>query len=355
MITPHHLFAPLSEDIVESFHQSLPKLLVFVNDKFLLENRFQGGRGSSHSETIAEFNHRFSGLLLGVYGFGLYEHLFEEFPNSIAMLIGRGIPAEALGSLLKAWIIGIQCLLRRQVAEQLVPALEHLLSRVAVLAEKAAAPDPPLTGQVQEFFDLLAARNRKFAAEYILSRIRTGTTIEEAYATILLPARERIRLLWLKNRLSAADAATAQDICRYVMFRVVDSVFGERRYPFRALVACMYGEEDVLSAEVFANFLEIKGWSASFLGHDASEDDIVYAVGTSRPQVLVLAIATVAQLYDGRRLLVQLREKFPEVKIVGCGAAVMRSVPYFEPLTDALVTGFEQGHTVMLNLVIPHA
>ena len=346
---------PLAPDIVETFYQTLPKLFVFANDKFLLENRFQAPCACAHTETVALFNRRFGGLLLGAYGFGLYDRLHEEFPACIAMLAGRGIPTESIEALLRAWIIGIQCLVRRQAAQHLVPPLSRLLCCISDLAREAKAEDPPLEGRVGDFYELLTAQNRKFAAEYILSRIRDGMTIEDVYTLILLPALERIRLLWIKNRLTAAVAHTAEDICRYVMFRVIDSVFGERRYPFRALVACMQGEEDVLSAEVFANFLEIKGWSVFFLGHDASEEDIGQALEANRPQVLVLSVASVSQLYPARNLLSQLKSSFPRVRIFAQGRAIMLVRPYFEPLTDAVISGFEQGHTAMLAQVISHA
>ncbi|MCX8043275.1 MAG: cobalamin B12-binding domain-containing protein [Desulfobacterota bacterium] len=347
--------APLAADSVAVFYHAIPKLLVFISDKILLDSRFQEPCCSEHAETIAEFNRRLSGLLLAAYGFGLYDCLHEAFPECIALLAGRGVPVDRVPMLLQTWIIGIECLIRRSVAEQLVPALHRLTSCSAGLSQQALAPDPPLEGHAGAFYDLLAARNRKFAAEYILSRIREGTSIEDVYGRVLLPARERIKRLWCKNRLSAADVQTAEDICRYVMFRVIDSVFGERRYPFKAMVACVQGEEDPLSAEVLANFLEIKGWSVLFLGHDASDEDVLHAVSVNTPNVVVLSVASVSRLYEGRALLMRLKSEFPGMQVVGYGSAIMRARDAFEPLTNALITGFEQGHAAMLQLVIAHA
>lgn len=348
-------FPPLSSDTVEAFRRALPKLLVFVNDKFLLENRFQGTCACEHAEAIEQFNRAFSELLLGVYCFSLYEQLAVQFPGYIAMLESRGIRRESLESLLKAWIIGVQCLVQRPASGRLIPPLEWLLANTAALAVQAAAAEQPLEEPVRKFFDLLAAKNRKFAAEHILSLIREGRSIEDTYTMILLPALSRIKLLWRKNALSAADEHTAEDICRYVMFRVVDSVFGERRYPFKTLVACIQGEENILNAEVFASFLEIKGWSVSFIGHDAPEEDIIHAVATGSPQVVVLSVASVSRLPAARDLLQQLRTRFTEVKTVTEGPAILLAHKDFEPLSDVVISGFEQGHAAMLDLVIPHA
>jgi len=355
MTAPPSAVPALAADVIAEFQQSLPKLFVFVGDKFLLDNRFHGPGFCGHAETIAAFNRRFGFVLLDVYRFGLYDRLRAAFPGEVAALTGRGIPHRAVVALLRSWIIGMECLLKRPTAAQLVPALELLCTDAQTFSDQPAAVVPELDGQARGFFDLLAAKNRKFAAEYILSRIREGRTIEDVYRMILLPALERTRTLWRTAGMSAADARTAEDICRYVMFRVVDGVFGERRYPFKALVACMQGEEDVLDAEVLANFLEIKGWSVSFLGHDASDEDILRAVESGNPQALVLSVATLGRLLAAWDLAGTVRQRFPQVRTGVAGAAVLYARAAFAPQADCIIEGFEQGHAALLALVIGHA
>jgi methanogenic corrinoid protein MtbC1 len=346
---------PLHAETVEAFSLSLPKLLVFVNDKFLLENRFVCDGACSNVELIKSFNRDFGELLLGIYSFSLYEHLADEFTGQIAALAGRGITRAAVESLLKAWTLAVQCLVKRPAADHLIPPIEWLHHNLQVVYEHLDEDPLPLDEPLRQYFDLLLAKNRKFAAEYVLSHIRNGFTIENVYASVLLPVLQRIRLLWKKNALSAADAHTAEDICRYVILRVVDSVFGERRYPFKALVACMQGEENMLSAEVFANFLEIKGWAVSFIGHDAPDEDILHAMITNNPQVFVLSASSISRLPAAKSLIPKVRRDLPQIKIVAEGRAVMFAQNDFKDLTDALISGFEDGHKTMLELVIPHA
>lgn len=347
--------APVHGETVEAFSRSLPKLLVFVNDKFLLENRFACDGSCPSVELIRNFNRDFGELLLGIYAFSLYEHLADEFTGKIAALASRGITRTAVESLLKSWILAVQCLVKRPAADHLIPPIEWLHHNLPVVYEHLEEDAPPLDDALQQYFALLLAKNRKFSAEYILSRIRGGSSIETVYASILLPVLQRIRLLWKKNALSAADEHTAEDICRYVILRVVDSVFGERRYPFKALVACMQGEENMLSAEVFANFLEIKGWAVAFIGHDAPDDDILHAIITNTPQVFVLSTSSISRLPAAKNLITKVRRELPQIKIVAEGRAVMFAQSCFRELADALISGFEDGHTTMLDLVIPHA
>jgi methanogenic corrinoid protein MtbC1 len=135
----------------------------------------------------------------------------------------------------------------------------------------------------------------------------------------------------------------------------MDSIFGERKYPFKALVACVPDEEDVLGSEVFANFLEIKGWTVSYIGHGFSVEDILHAIGTSKPQVVVLSAVSISWLPAAQKLIEQIRQTVPQVKIVMEGRAAQRARSSFEPLVEALVSGLDEGHKAMLDMVMPRA
>ncbi|MEI6128353.1 MAG: cobalamin B12-binding domain-containing protein, partial [Pseudomonadota bacterium] len=192
-------------------------------------------------------------------------------------------------------------------------------------------------------------------AEYILSRMRDGRSIESVYTAIVLPALQHIRFRWIKNSISAADEHAAGDICRYIIFRIADSIFGERQYPFKALVACLQGEENMLGAEVLANFMEIKGWVVMFLGHDAPDEDIIHALTANSAQIAVLSVSSIARLPAAKSLIRQVRTAVPQVKIILEGRAIFLAREEFQPLADGIVSGFEEGHAAMLTLVTAHA
>ncbi|MBN2106550.1 MAG: cobalamin B12-binding domain-containing protein [Deltaproteobacteria bacterium] len=347
---------PAATGASEAFQQALPKLVVFVNDKFALENRFAcDGVACKHMDIAREFTRRFGDLLLGVYSFDLVGQLPDEAAAHIASLDSRGIKPPFVEALLKSWIMAIQCLVKREAADQLIPAVQHLLQQLPSLYERLQKPPEALPAEAQPFFDLLMAKNRKFAAENILSRIRDGASIESVYSDILLPALERMRLLWLQNKVSAVDERAADDISRYVILRVIDSIFGERRFPFRALVACMPGEQEALDVEVFANFLEIKGWSVYFLGSDVSDEDIMYAILKNSPQAVVLAVSSIAGLPEAQRLIAQLREKYPQIKLAVHGRAALLARQRLAAHVDLFISGLEGGHSELLKKVLPDA
>jgi len=256
---------------------------------------------------------------------------------------------------LKAWILGINSMIRRPESAELVQPLDCLHRYLPMVFAQMEAQEPVPEEKAGQFVEHLLRKNRKFAAEFIIAIIREGATIEQAYTQVLLPALTRVRHLWRKNKVSAADVYVATDICRYIMFRVMDSIFGERKYPFKALVACVPDEEDVLGSEVFANYLEIKGWSVSYIGHGFSAEDILHAIDIGKPQVVVLSAASISWLPSTRKLIRQIRASAPQVKLFLEGRAVQLSRSAFEPLAEGIVSGFDAGHAALLEAVVPHA
>lgn len=350
-----HLPSP-SPEAIEAFRQALPKLQVFANEKFVIDNKLVYEDTSCEKiNLIKGFNKNFAELLMGVYEFSLYESLAQEFMGYMVMLESRGIEKSLIESALKAWIMAIRCTVKHPEADELAPPLEWLQRNISLLYTNAKSDAPEMNDNTQRFLQYILNKNRKFAAESLLSLIREGYSIEHVYTSILLPVLEYIRMLWRQNNISVADEHMATDICRYVMFRVIDSIFGERKYPFKALVSCMPGERDVLSGEIFANYIEIKGWSVYFIGQTVSGEEVIHAIQKNKPQVLVLSIASIASLPEAKALISQIRQFFPRVKVVMEGRAALLAQQKLQSEVDTLVSNFEEGHTKMLDLVMSNA
>jgi len=347
---------PPSSAAIEAFRLCLPKLLVFVNEKFAIDNRFVfEGSHSPKINLIQDFNKNFGELLLAVYEFNLYENLVEELLLHITALDSRELKKSFFDMGLNSWIMGIQCTIKHPECDELVHPLQWLHRNLALLYEKVAEVESGFDERSRNFMDLLLKRNRKFAAEHILSLMREGTSIEQIYSSVLLPVLRHIRLLWRQKKISIAEEHAATDICRYIILRVIDSIFNERRLPFEVLVACVPGEAHVLDGEVFANFLETKGWPVFFIGRDIPEEDIIHALQTNRPRVVVLSVASIARLPGARSLIGQIRGLDPNIKIVLEGHAALLARQPLAPITDAVVSGLEDGHATLFNLVMPHA
>ncbi len=346
----------ITPEALDAFRLHLPKLVIFANDRFSLENKFAGESCTCRKSGLVEhFNLHFGELLLGVYEFSLYGQLADEFMLQVLALDCRGLDRSFVETVLKSWIMGIQSGLNQKYASVLVPPIHLLLGSLPVLYDSSDAAIAEPGEDVRRFMEFVLQKNRKFAAETLLALIREGKSIEDVYAEVMLPTLQHIDMRWRRNEISVADEHVATDICRYVMFRIIDSIFGERRYPFKALVTCMPGETQVLTSEIFANYLEIKGWSVYFIAGMDSADDILNAIRKNRPQVAVLSVASIACLPAMRELIDQIRGLDQQVKIAVEGKAARCAGDRLSALADCTADSFEGGHNSMLAMVMPDA
>lgn len=349
-----HLPAP-SHEAVQAFQGNLPRLLVFVTERCSLRNRYSPAAGRADDDRLALFNTRLGNLLSAVFEFDLATVLPEEFARHARQLQGSGTPPDRILDAVASWIMAVRSSLSRSAADQLCPLLEQLQRHVTVLLQPESAPEPVLGNEARTFLDYLLQRNRKFAAESLLSCMRRGMSVQETYTVALLPALEAVDLLQRTRKICIADTRIAEDICRYVMFRVIDSIFGERKYPFKVIVACMPRESHTLTGEVFANYLEIRGWTVFFVKNTESTDEILHAVAMTAPQAVVVSTASPECLPAARHFISQVKGLNPPVHLFAEGRAAALAAPLLCTRVSAILSGFDRGHEQMLSEVMPHA
>ncbi len=344
--------AIISPAALTAYRHTIPQLLVFTNEKFQLENAYtELDSNRINASHIEQFNHDFAGLLNGIYAFQLFNNFDYEFIRLAGILTANGADRRIVEAGLKAWIMALQTLVKRPESEELTAPLISLAKRLTNLWNHVEVTPPELEGPALRLHDYLLSRNRKFAAETVLEILRTGTTIEQAYQGTLLPALLSIQIKQRQGTLNSAQEQAAADICRYIMYRVLDSIFNERRLPFNLLAACMPAEQDLLGSELFANFLEMQGWPLLFMRESRTHDEIMQAVVSFEPHVVLLAAASIQSLPPAVELAAAIRQACPQTRIAFEGRATLLARERLGEHGDAVVSGFEKGHQTLLNLL----
>jgi len=344
--------APISPAALTAFRHTLSQLIVFTNEKFKLESAYAGaGATTINTAHIEQFNNNLAGLLNGVYEFNLFSNLDGEFIRLTGILTARGAGRDIIEAGLKAWIMALQTLIKRPESEELTAPLINLIKHFSSLWACAEVTPPQLEGSALRLHDYLIGRNRKFAAETVLELLRTGTTIEQAYQGTLLPALLNIQLKQRQGTITTAQEQAAADICRYIMYRVLDSIFNERRLPFKILAACMPSEHDLLGSELFANYLEVQGWSLLFVRESSTTDETMQAAASFKPHALLLSAASIQSLPYAVEMAAALRKTYPQIRIAFEGRAAQLACESLCDHGDAIVSGFENGHQTLLNLL----
>jgi methanogenic corrinoid protein MtbC1 len=349
-------FLPASEAAVIAFEQAFPKILSLVNDKFAIETKFTDNEMTCGPLCVQKDTHKnFGELLLAIYEFHLYDHLFDEFSWYISSLSSRGFDRDYFNAMIKTWHIAIHSVIKPPESHELARPLKYLQENLSLIYRHANITEVPLSDELRPFIELLIAKNRKDAADYMLSILKKGVSIETIYSDFLTVAMQEIGIRWQKNEMSVVDVHVATDICRYIIMRLVDNMTTEKKLPYRALVTCVPGEEHEMGPELIENYLEMQGWDVYSMGHIAPEDDILEAIITNKPDVVFLSVTLVANLPSAKALAIKIREQVPHAKIVMGGYAAVLAGDTLAPFSDLIVRTIKETHTRSLQLVGSHA
>lgn len=351
-----HKLQPVSQTAIAAFEQSFAKIVNLVNDKFALATHYQETEGVCGPLCVVKDTHRqFGNLLLAVYEFHLYEHLLDEFSWYVSTLSNRGFEKDFFTSMVKTWHLAIHSVIKPPESHELARPLRYLQEHLPLIFREAHALDVPLPEELRPFVAFLVAKKRKDAADYMLSLLERGSSIEHLYADLITNALQEVGRRWQKNEMSVVDVHVATDICRYIIMRLVDTMTPGTKLPYRALVTCVPGEEHEMGPELIENYLEMRGWDVCSMGHIAPEEDIIQEITTYNPDVVFLSVTLVANLPAAKTLALKIRERLPRARIVMGGYGAVLAAATLGQCSDLVVRTLEEAHTRSLKLVDIHA
>jgi methanogenic corrinoid protein MtbC1 len=346
---------PLPPGAVRSFSGSLGKVQAIVREKLSIDLASPRLSGLKPLEAfLLDLQGRFGGTLLAVFRLGLYDALVEEVSSIAAELAARGASKDLTRDMLNAWIIAIHGSVPAPQARALVRPLEWVKRRAA---ETDAEPYPrPVTpasfeeGPEAPFLAALLGRRPGEAEKHLLGLLASGVPVERICGETIFPALRELGLLWQWNKLTVSEEHVATGMLRHAVY----TLFGRiERSPGRqhgVTVTCAPGDEHELGAEIYALYLETKGWPVLFLGHSAPPEDVLLAIIGSRPFSLVISATLISHLPAAVDLAGRVKEEIPAVKIIAGGRAAVRAERALRGFADAVARTPEDCHAALENM-----
>jgi methanogenic corrinoid protein MtbC1 len=346
----------ISEGAVTSFCRCLPRLVFLVDQKFEVDNRFCCGKPlEAQMDMLRNTQKNFGDTLVAVYRFHIYDALVDEFAWLVSTLHYRGFAREYFEKMLDAWIMAIHGTIEPSFSHQLTQPLSFLKHNLQTFLQHAEITTGALSEAQQEFVNLLLEKRRRGSTEFIMSLVEKGSQPHDLCSTLIIPALKQIGLLWQKNEISVADEHAATEICRYVIFRLCDSIPRKNVLAYKALVSCVPGEEHQLGAEILSSHLESEGWTVYYVGHSAPENDSIAVISKHKPDVVFLTATLVSNLPQTVEFSKKLRETTPGVKIILGGQASVLAAGKIQTFADAVIEDYREAHNTAKKLLSTNA
>lgn len=259
--------------------------------------------------------------------------LFAESPRVFgsqvswarAAFVARGTPLEDLRAGLDV--------LRRVVAMETTPedaplVDSYFVEAIAALDSEAGqtpsglGTDTPQGKVAAAYLLRILEGDRLEAARVVHDAVRGGLAVRSAYLDVLVPAQQELGRMWHLGEISVAEEHFATSTTQMVMSQLLPMTGLPARDGRCVLTAAVDGNAHDLGVRVVADFFEMAGWRAIYLGASVPIDDLVTAAVDFRTDLVALSAALPTQIPTLEGTIQSLRhslaERCPRILVGGC-------------------------------------
>jgi methylmalonyl-CoA mutase cobalamin-binding domain/chain len=216
-----------------------------------------------------------------------------------ALLIGLGIPAQDLVQHLRLLQEVLSERLDLQVAVVATEYIEHVLDTFDALSSDPPTfmrDNMPLHELGSAYLNALLAYERHTATRLILDTVAGGTSVADVYLYVLQPVLREVGRLWQTNRVSVALEHYCTAATQVVMARLLPQVFAAERVGRTIVATCVGDELHEVGVRMVADFFEMAGWDALYLGANVPSESIIKTLVEQRADVLGVSVTMTAHL-----------------------------------------------------------
>lgn len=172
-----------------------------------------------------------------------------------------------------------------------------------------------------QYLSALLAGDRAQCARIVQELVSAGTQVKHIYADLFQRSQYRVGELWECQRISVAVEHLATAITERMLTLVQRQVFSGMARERTIIIACVADEYHQLGGRMIADFCELRGWRAPFLGANTPLADLLQLIKERRPNLLGLSLSIYFNLPALLEALDAVSIRFPDLHILVGGQA----------------------------------
>ena len=237
------------------------------------------------------------------------------------------VPTEVLPAALEALRDTLRERLPEDSAEIAVQPVDLALDAVADPALGTGCVDAPAGRAVLSYLEAILDGKPQEAIEQLLASVKDEISARDAYLEVLLPASRETGRLWHAGELSIAEEHVITTTTQRAMTLVCERGRPSSRMDKTVLLACVAGNVHEIGIRAIADFFEIAGWRAIFLGADVPHEEIARSVPAFDADVVVLAATLPPHLGEAQRAIEAIRALDNSAAKVIVGGTAFEQLP----------------------------
>ncbi len=173
----------------------------------------------------------------------------------------------------------------------------------------------------EQYLSALLAGNRAECARIVQELVSAGTQLKHLYTDLFRRSQYRVGELWESQRISVAVEHLATAITERMLSLVHPLVLSGPARDRTIIIACVADEYHQLGGRMIADFCELRGWRAPFLGANTPLVDLLQLIEGRRPNLLGLSLSIYFNLPSLLKALDAVSSRYPDLPILVGGQA----------------------------------
>ncbi len=242
-------------------------------------------------------------------------------------------------------------------------ALEFVDAALDAISKGAASHlDPfldagvPLERLALQYVQTVVTGNVTAAMQLVIDAVRHGTSVQDAFLRVLLPAQREVGRLWHLNELSVSEEHLVSYTTQRLMVSLTDLAEKRPDNGLTAVCGAVAGNVHDIGIRAIGYLMEIDGWRTIYLGSDIPQAELPATLDTFDADVLLLSVALTSQLQGTASTIETIRQQCQRpVKImVGGNGLSERDDLWKEIGADGYAADALTALQVARSLCVPH-
>lgn len=171
------------------------------------------------------------------------------------------------------------------------------------------------------FLDSLLKGDRAYCSRVIRNELKNNPPIFELYEQLIRKSLYEIGELWENNKISTATEHLASAIIEAILNEIYPEVTSTDKNGKTVVLTCVENEMHQIGIKMVNDVFEINGWRTYFLGINTPIGSLIRFTKENQPTLLAISVSLYFHLPDLEKMIQQITNEFPELKIFVGGQA----------------------------------
>ena len=206
-----------------------------------------------------------------------------------------------------------------------------------------------MTETLAAYLNAVCAGDRKRAADVVARAQQNGADLATLYLDVFQPALREIGKLWERNQVTVAEEHLATAITQSIMARLYTEAALPADNGYHLVAACAEQERHEVGLRMLCDFMDMEGWTTTFLGASVPTTSLARMVCERRPDVLALSASIPPHITQLRSTIACVRADCGDVQpFVLVGGRVFHESPELAYAVGADMTARDAREAVTI-------